>query len=234
MLSSLVITVTGSPENARPVVIEVSDETTLAAARRLKTIAPDGRIGVLNFASARNPGGGFETGAQAQEESLARSSGLIESLRRCSRFYDNHRRQRSLLYSDSVIYSPDCPVFRTDDGQLLPEPYAVDMLTCAAPNAGAIRREQPGDEARIEPAFRERVAKVLGVAATQGCQGLVLGAWGCGVFGNDPVMVARLFHQHLGPDGVFARRFARVVFAVFDTSQERASYRAFDRAFSGS
>lgn len=231
-LSALVSSMVEIPERDQQVVLEVSEETTLAGAQRLRAVAPGLRLGVLNFASARNPGGGFESGAQAQEESLARSSGLIESLRRCSGFYEQHRRQSSLLYSDRVIYSPDCPVFRADDGQLLPEPYVVDFLTCPAPNAGAIRREQPADVARIEPVLRERVAKVLAVAATKGCHGLVLGAWGCGVFGNDPVMVARAFAEHLGPGGGFERRFDRVLFAVFDTAKGRASYRAFANLFS--
>ncbi len=215
-----------------PAVIEVSDETTLAGAFRLGEAETGKRLGVLNFASARNPGGGFETGAQAQEESLARSSALIESLRHCSEFYESHRKQTSLLYSDRVIYSPECPVFRADDGRLLNEPYFVDFLTCAAPNAGAVRREQPADAQRVEAVFRERVGKVLGVALKHGCQSLVLGAWGCGVFGNDPAMVARLFQSYLGAGGAFERRFERVLFAVFDTSKDRSSYGAFERTFS--
>merc|ERR1711935_980388 len=51
---------------------EVRCCTVLAAAQDLAMssdclVAP----GVLNFASARNPGGGFTTGAEAQKESLA-------------------------------------------------------------------------------------------------------------------------------------------------------------------
>jgi len=228
--------VLGSISNVLPNVeagaIEVSDETTLAGAHRLKRAEPNKRLGVLNFASARNPGGGFESGAQAQEESLARSSGLIESLRQCSEFYESHRKQSSLLYSDRVIYTPECPVFRADDGRLLPEPYFVDFLTCAAPNAGAIRREQPADAHKIETVFRERVGKVLGVALKQGCQRLVLGAWGCGVFGNDPATVAKVFRSYLGSGGAFERHFERVLFAVFDTSKDRSSYKAFEQTFS--
>lgn len=233
-LDGIPASVRREPENPEAVTIEVSDETTLAGARRLAGARPDSRFGALNFASARNPGGGFESGAQAQEESLARCSGLFRSLARCRAFYEYHRRQNNPLYSDRVIHSPDCPVFRADDGLLLDAPYYVDFLTCAAPNAGAIKHKQPADTPRIEPVFRERMGKVLGVAHEHGCRNLVLGAWGCGVFGNDPMMVANLFREYLGPGGMFERRFEYVLFAVFDPSRERSSYRAFSRVFSTS
>ena len=231
-LTGVLGSVAGESSDSAPGIIDVTDETTLAGAYRLRNAETGKRLGVLNFASARNPGGGFESGAQAQEESLARSSAIVESLRHCSEFYENHRKQRSLLYSDRVIYSPECPVFRADDCQLLSEPYYVDFMTCAAPNAGAIRREQPADSPKIEAVFRERIGKVLAVAFKHGCQNLVLGAWGCGVFGNDPATVAKLFREYLGAGGAFERRFNRLLFAVFDLSKDRSTYLAFARTFS--
>ncbi|WP_141583560.1 TIGR02452 family protein [Actinomadura sp. WMMA1423] len=207
--------------------IEVTDETTLAAARRLHGAgtAPF----ALNFASAKNPGGGFLNGAHAQEEGLARSSGLYESLRSAREYYDFHRAQGDLLYSDHMIYSPDVPVFRDDSGRLLEEPYGVAFLTSPAPNRGAIR--DPAKAERIPAVLRLRARKVLAVALTHGHTRLVLGAWGCGVFRNDPAEVAEVFAEALRPGGEFADRFEHVVFAVWDTSAGAPRHSAFQRVF---
>ena len=111
--------VLAQPVACAATIFEVANETTLQGSARLAVSEGDCRIGVLNFASARNPGGGFLAGAQAQEESLARSSGLYHSLLKCQSYYHYHRVHRSGLYSDRMIYSPRCPVFRRDDGVLL-------------------------------------------------------------------------------------------------------------------
>ncbi|MBC6456157.1 MAG: TIGR02452 family protein [Hormoscilla sp. SP5CHS1] len=95
---------------------EVRNETTLMGAERLARSPDLQKIGVLNFASAKNPGGGFLKGAKAQEESLARSSALYKSLVKCPQYYDFHRSHKSLLYSNRMIYSPNCPIFHKDDG----------------------------------------------------------------------------------------------------------------------
>lgn len=212
--------------------IKVINETTLSGAARLARSGRYERIGVLNFASAKNPGGGFLKGAHAQEESLARSSGLYNSLLTCRSYYDYHRSRKSdLLYSDRMIYSPRCPVFRKDDGTLLAEPYLVDFITSPAPNAGAIYRNERHNVPKIEAALKERGSKVLALAAHHGCDVLVLGAWGCGVFRNDPVMVANMFREHLGPDGPFYGRFRKVLFSVLDKTRQQNNYHAFASRF---
>lgn len=215
---------------------ELVNETTLSGAARLAAaIEASGqslRIGALNFASAKNPGGGFLKGAHAQEESLARSSGLYKSLLACRRYYDYHRRQKTCLYSDHMIYSPRCPVFRKDNGSLLPKPYLIDFITSPAPNAGAIRHNEPQNIKQIPETLKERSAKLLSLAAHHGCDILILGAWGCGVFRNDPVMVADTFFEHLAPHGQFWGRFQKVHFAVLDKTRSQNTYRAFERRFS--
>ncbi|MGC5022901.1 TIGR02452 family protein [Micromonospora sp. DT47] len=208
------------PGPAGPSTVEVTDETSLAACRRLASAAPD-QVACLNFASAKNPGGGYATGAHAQEESLARSSALAATLRTASGFYDHHRSHRDPVYSDRVIHSPDVPVFRDDTG-LLVGPYRVAFLTAAAPNAGALR--EPVD---LSGVLRRRAGRVLGVALAHGHRRLVLGAWGCGVFRNDPRQVAAAFAGLLGPDGRYADRFTLVVFAVPDPTNRRPFAEAF-------
>lgn len=209
----------------------VVNETTLEGAARLVGSQRYGRIGVLNFASAKRPGGGFLGGAISQEESLARSSGLYPSLLQCPEYYQYHRAQGASLYSDHMIYSPACPVLRDDAGGWLPRPYVVDFITSAAPNAGAVMLNESANRARIAPTLAERAGKVLALAAHRGCDALVLGAWGCGVFQNDPATVAAIFHDALRPDGGFGRRFHHVLFAVYDTSSQRRIYSAFATRF---
>ena len=221
---------------ARPVpfptmTLEVTNETTLHAAARLAFSNASAKVGALNFASAIRPGGGFLSGAQAQEESLARSSGLYPSLLRCPSYYEHHHAHRTGLYSDRMIYSPRCPVFRTDAGTLLEQAYLVDFITSPAPNAGAVQRNEPHNLPCIEGVLRERSAKVLSLAVHNGCDVLILGAWGCGVFRNKPAMVADVFWEHLAPNRPFWGRFRSVLFAVLDTSASQGIYKAFVERF---
>jgi uncharacterized protein (TIGR02452 family) len=195
--------------------IEVTDETTLEACRRLTLEAGTADVLALNFASAKNPGGGFLGGSRAQEESLARSSALYATLQNAQAYYDTNRHARDAYYTDCAIYSPAVPVFRDDAGALLDDPYQVTFVTCPAANATALRSHHKFDEQKIEDTMRRRAGNVLALAAAEGHRTVVLGAWGCGVFGNDPGLIARLFAEALRePVG---RCFDRVVFAVYDT-----------------
>lgn len=214
-------------------VFEVTGESSLEAARRLHLDGAAG-IAVLNFASARNPGGGYLKGAKAQEEDLCRHALLYPSLLQAPDYYAAHRASSDLLYSHRVIWSPGVPVHRGEDGRLLAEPYLVSFLTSPAPNAGQMLRHDPGARERIRQALHERAGRVLAVAAHHGARALVLGAWGCGVFRNDPREVAAAFHAHLAGDGAFAAVFGRVVFAVWDRMPDSANRAAFAERFATS
>lgn len=197
--------------------IEVQNETTFSAAKRLVDRFGSGRVAALNFASAKNPGGGFLNGSQAQEESLARASGLYACLQMQPEYYNRNRAEHSLLYTDHMIVSPCVPVFRDDADTLLEEPWAVTVITAPAPNAGAIAKNQPERLDDVESVFQRRIEQVLVAAVVWDQSALVLGAWGCGVFGNDPDMVAGLFAKALLDDGPFAGAFEHVAFAVLDS-----------------
>ncbi|MEU3841230.1 TIGR02452 family protein [Streptomyces sp. NPDC028635] len=207
--------------------IEVTGESSLLAARRLARHP----VAVLNFASARNPGGGYLNGAQAQEEALCRASALHTCLLRAPEFYDHHRTHRDPFYTDRVIHSPGVPVFRDDRGRLLDEPFQAGFLTAAAPNAGVVLRTAPQRAAELPRALAVRAERVLETAAAHGYRRLVLGAWGCGVFRNDPAQVAAAFHALLTPGGRFAHRFDHVVFGVLDRRGDTRA--AFERCFEG-
>lgn len=208
---------------------EVTAESTLEATARLIATDPQCRPLLLNFASARNPGGGFLGGSQAQEESLARSSGLYATLTSQMEMYEFNRRERSLLYSDHMIYSPDVPVFRNDRGRLLDAPYLASFITAPAVNAGAMKKNEPQSLSLIEPTMAARLRKLLWVATQHQHTTLVLGAWGCGVFQNSPTMVASLFAEMLGPRGIFHGCFQHVVYAVYDRTEGQETLRTFQR-----
>ncbi|QNE73549.1 TIGR02452 family protein [Streptomyces finlayi] len=216
----------------RVTAFEVTAESSLQAAQRL-TGEARGKVGVLTYASARNPGGGYLNGAQAQEEALCRGSALYATLLRVPDFYAHHRAERSTFYTDRVIHSPGVPVFRDDRGHLLDTPYTVGFLTSPAPNAGVIRRTAPEEADRIPAVLVRRAERVLEVAAVRGYRRLVLGAWGCGVFQNDPADVAGAFHTLLGAGGRFAGHFEQIVFGILDRGPDSATRAAFTRTFAG-
>jgi uncharacterized protein (TIGR02452 family) len=207
--------------------IEVANETTLAAAGRL--VEAGYRPVALNFASAKNPGGGFLTGARAQEESIARSSGLYACLVG-NPMYDLHRTQPDPMYTHYAIYSPDVPVFRADDGKLLDVPFQCAFITCPAVNAKVVLERDSSRRSEIKDAMWIRVLKVLGIAAEKRHETVVLGAWGCGVFGNDPKEIAELFHRAI--EERFRGAFARITFAVLDRSDGGSFISPFQRIFS--
>ncbi|MGX1854575.1 TIGR02452 family protein [Streptomyces sp. NBC_01456] len=223
------VAVPGPPPDVRTV-FEVTAEGSLTAGRRLAA-AGRGPLGVLNFASARNPGGGYLNGAQAQEEALCRGSALYTCVREAPEFYAAHRADPSPFYSDRVILSPGVPVFRDDRGTLLDVPYEAGFLTAAAPNAGVIARQQPAATGRVAAALAARAERVLEVAAAGGHRQLVLGAWGCGVFRNDPAAVAGAFAGALLAGGRFAGWFDHIVFAVLDRREDSPTRAAFSEVF---
>jgi uncharacterized protein (TIGR02452 family) len=207
---------TGAP-NPSPT-IEVTNESTLDAAQRLGE-----PVAGLVFASARNPGGGFLTGAKAQEEDIARASALHACLTSVPAFYSHHRAERDPRSSDRVIYAPDVPVFRDDKGGWFEHPYRMTMLTAAAPNLRAITDGQLAVADTVPAVLAARALRVLTVAAAHGQRRLVLGAWGCGVFGNNPATVAAAFATALR----VVPHVDHVVFAILDRAPTTPTYHAF-------
>lgn len=201
-------------------IVEVTTESTFDATRRLVVEEGLEQVCCLNFASAKNPGGGFLGGAQAQEESLSRSSGLYACIEPHKKMYSTNRAFRSCLYTDNMIYSPLVPVFRNEQGALLDKHYLVSVLTVPAVNAGVVRDNEPENAGKIAPVMLSRMEKLLSVAIVQKQTTLVLGAWGCGVFRNNVADVARWFGQQLQSD-TFKHAFSRIVFAVYDTSKTK-------------
>ena len=208
--------------------VVVNNETTLQAAERLVREEGYKNTVCLNFASGTNPGGGFLQGSGAQEESLARSSALYPTIAQMDEMYQKNRDYVSALYKEYMIYSPQVPVFRRDNGQLLNEPYKVSFITAPAVNAGVVRaRESRENITKIAETMKKRIKEILSLALVEGENVLVLGAFGCGVFKNDPEKVASYFKKYLLDNYKFKDLFEKVVFAVLDRSKKKTTYKIF-------
>ncbi len=208
-----------------------STEVTLVPHRTMEAASHlPGRTAVLNFASFHTPGGGVVNGSSAQEECLCRVSTLyicLKDKRMAEGFYEPHLRTGSPLYNSDVIYTPGVTVFKSDTAspELLPRDkwYDVDVVTCAAPNLSGISI----DPARLRELQYRRISRVLEVCALNGDDNVVLGAFGCGVFGNDPHVVADASLQAVSD---FDGHFRQVVFAVYCRPGDPTNYVAFESA----
>ena len=202
-------------------------------------------IAVLNFASAVNPGGGVERGSSAQEEDICRCSTLFPVLTQPSlamNFYEPNRKARNPLHTDDIIYSPDIVIIRSDDDAMerldQDEWCKVDIITCAAPDLRPPRPDRFHPNIKPEPVkisrdelydlHLSRAQHILNVAAGQGVEILILGAFGCGAFMNDPNVVARAYVDALKE---YAQYFDVIEFAVYCTPFDQKNYKAFSDVF---
>jgi uncharacterized protein (TIGR02452 family) len=214
----------------KPMKLEVTAESTSEAAIRLIRNYGVLDVAALNFASAKNPGGGWLGGARAQEEDLAISSGLVTCLWKTPEYYLANNMETSLLYTDHLIHTPDVPFFRDEQKALMENPVLVSIITSPAPNAGEYLRSHPNDLDGVRVALNRRAGHVLAAAKAHKHRTLVLGAWGCGVFRNMPEDVAMSFKTWLA-DPRFVGAFSRVVFAILDRSETKATLAAFQKVF---
>ena len=225
--------------------IRVTKHKTFEAAMAIHKSHPAWRIAVLNFASATTPGGGVTKGSSAQEESLCRCSTLYPALTGKAlwdAYYSVNRAARNPLYTDALIYTPGVIICKTDDDfpvRLAQQDWVeVDVITCAAPNL----RQRPGNIYNHEQSapvvvspeellqlHKSRARHILTVAASKGVDALVLGAFGCGAFQNDPTVVAEAYKSVLQE---FKSYFSLIEFAIYCRLQETGNYDAFNRVFS--
>lgn len=192
------------------------------------------KVGCLNFASFKNPGGGCKGNAQAQEESLCRASTLFYCLddKKCwSNFYTPHRYKKySALYNNDCIYTPNVLVVRADDkhNKILPEKdwWNCDIVTCAAPNVGAYKGTLSRKE--LYDIIYERVCRILHLFALNNVQCVVLGAFGCGVFKCNPDVVSKAMARAIV---TYEKAFDVVSVAVPGNSRNQNVRVPFERVF---
>lgn len=221
--------------NTKKGTVKVSTKSTLDAARSYS-----GKVCVHNFASATNPGGGVERGSSAQEECLCRCSTLFKCLTASmplEKFYGPHRADKTtgVIHNDDILYTPRVHVIKSDSYTNLYRNAVVDVITCAAPNL----RETPANaynheagegiklsDTELYEIHLKRAKKIMAVAAHHNVDVLVLGAFGCGAFRNNPEIVANAYKDALKD---YATCFDTVEFAVFCRADKTENYDAFNR-----
>lgn len=198
--------------------IELTAETTGDALFSLDTVSH--AVAVLNFASYFNPGGGFLKGSISQEESLCHISGLYNILSNLKIYEERASRKKTPPeYEDEIIYSPGVPFAQGYDvnGRII----LADVITCAAPNCNRVPIAQ---QEAYKKAVVNRIYGIYTEPYLHGCNVLILGAWGCGVFKNDPTFVASIFKEM---NDKFGQLYKKVIYAI----PNEQIYKEFERVF---
>lgn len=189
------------------------------------------KVAMLNFADAKRPGGWVIEGANTQEENMCRCTNLYETLvqKKCMDGYygfnmlvgvpdkENHYIEP---YADAMIYSENVTIFKDDKTYADVQPKQVDVITSPAP-CGVIYN--------VQNILIHRMRGIVKAAYLHGVTHLVLGAWGCGAFMQDPETVATCFKQVLQEFPVFKS----VVFAIRDCYGETGNYTVFKEVLTG-
>lgn len=221
-----------------PARIVLRNQDTLEAAfdlhrRRKESKKP---VLVLNFANPHRPGGGMRSKPRTQEEHLCVKTTLLCSLEteKAWPFYQVNLDYGTQAQTDTILYSPNTVVIRNSDLSLREDPFPIAVMTVSAPIASRMEPEELPD---LENILRKRIHGMIRTVIEEGYTRLVLGAWGCGNFGNDPELVAKLFHQVLMESnpvtGIsIVDYFKEIAIAVFDNSAEQRWYQPFAHYFS--
>lgn len=220
-LQELSVKIINDSPNAK---IFIYNQDTCECAKRFIDI---GSTCILNFASARHIGGGFLTGAMAQEEAICRNSTLYASINSESarEYYEYNNASPNELYSDYTIYSPCVEVIRDATGKLLDTPYTISAITSPAVN---LNRVKNASHKEVSSTMTNRAEYILKIAIHNQVDNIILGAWGCGVFGNSPKDISNMFKYLLFDKG-YIKAFKNVSFAIYSRNLE--NYNAFEETF---
>ena len=229
--------------NVQPANVIVSEKRSFEAAKPYSEAGK--RVCVLNFADWLTPGGWVLKGSSAQEESLCRCSTLYPCITDGSmnkQFYASHKAERKnpmhILHNDDVIYTPGVIVFKSDVEfpEMLNENewYSVDMITCAAPRLRLRTADKKKlgttdeilniDSESLTRILSSRITRILDIAALNGAEVLILGAFGCGAFKCPPEIVSKTFNDAIQN---YLYNFETIEFPIFHRKSEDATYATF-------
>ena len=193
--------------------ITVYEESTIDAIHRN---ANDKHLGILNFASARHAGGGFLNGAMAQEECLAYCSDLYDT-QTCDigkKYYENNATVKHHSYYNGMMMTENC-FFRDSSFKLVKNPTCCMVITAPAVNMGQVRKfNEP--EKSAKQTMKNRMRNILYLFIYHRCTNIILGAFGCGVFQNDPNDIARCWYELLVEEDL-KKYFEKITFSILNS-----------------
>lgn len=187
--------------------IEVVNYDTVSAVIKY---SEQGKIGVLNFASARTPGGSFLRGGNAQEEFICRKSNLYLTLLESEQYYKDNTSKPGGLATQNLIVSTNVSFIRDKDDNLLEKPIETCVITSPAVDN---RHLIDGELEKIYHTMYERIENIVKVMIGEGVEAPIFGAFGCGVFKNTPTIVSLIFREIL-LDNDYKKYFKKVIFAI--------------------
>lgn len=230
----------------KPATIVVSKKRSLEAA----STYVGKKVCVHNFASATNPGGGVVKGSSAQEEAICRCSTLyfnINAPEISNNYHMSHKLQLKngkldCTYNDDCVFTPGVTVFKSDDDapKIMDEDkwYDVDIITCAAPNLrikpSNAMNPGSGDYAvelsddKLYKLHVKRIRRILSIAKAEGEEVVILGAFGCGAFMNNPAIVARAMKNVIDE---FIYDFDTIELAVYCIPSDDRNFIEFNKIF---
>lgn len=185
---------------------EMSCELILNRSSEALQLDLEGKTAILNFADYKLAGGRYLDGSVAQEEMLCHDSFLYNVLinRKFWPFFEyNAANLNRGIYADRMLYVPDVIFY---------DRYKADVISCAGVNMGWARRNTSVDIKEFQGAMIVRIFFIILQAYLHNVDNLVLGAYGCGIFRNDPLIVARSFKIVLNT--YFKNCFKRVIFPI--------------------
>jgi uncharacterized protein (TIGR02452 family) len=223
-------------------VFEFTKSSALSAARKLWSSSDEiqmglSKIGILNSATPKKPGGSSLSGGDTQEECLVRQTTVFDSLQNSvagEQFYLTHRRETdgSGLHDHAMLYSPNVVAFKTERGKRV-APISINIVSSVPVHAATVRSKHNVDPSELTEGIRtvmsERMARILRLFEERGDRVLILNAFGVGQFCNSPDMIGELWADLLHVRGAkFEGVFDKVIFAVSGKHLP-----VFERAFSG-
>jgi uncharacterized protein (TIGR02452 family) len=151
---------------------------------------------IMNFASRHHCGGGYINGAIAQEEDLCR---VIPAL------YSSLSKISYPFKEDSILITPKIEIWRDQNYNIMAKPYTISVVSAAAQNLKFEKYFDANLCKRVLASIFQNVHKELGSDT------LVLGAWGCGAYRNDPHKMSEVMNEVCE---MYGGLYKNIVFAI--------------------
>lgn len=197
--------------------IQVNQSSTIENAIAYHRYDSSSQICILNFADSTKPGGGYLNGRSPQEETLCRQTLLYPTLVGNQMYQYNIKNNLKVEGSDVMIYSPNVYVIRNDKYKEIQHPFTVNIISSPAVDN---RKKIHNSDQLME----SRIRKIINLAAIKQNDALILGAFGCGVFKNNPFKIARIFYQVLVIENM-KNYFKSVIFPIFKSEEKYMIFR---------